>query len=83
MRLKENKCYSLQSVQDSNHSWQPSLKSSPKVWRGEKNGQYLRLGTFLCNMAEITELGLENEDGSFPLLHCAFDTISVDILQLN
>lgn len=34
-------------------------------------------------MSEITELGLENEDGSFPLLHCAFDTISVDILQLN
>jgi len=34
-------------------------------------------------MAEITELGMENEDGSFPLLYCAFDTITVHILQLN
>lgn len=31
-------------------------------------------------MAKITELGLETEDGSLTLLHCAFDTISVDIL---
>lgn len=34
-------------------------------------------------MAEITELGPKNEDGSFSSIPYAFDTISVHILQLN
>lgn len=84
MRLKENKCYSLQSGQDSNRSWQLFLKSSPKF--GEERKMFtsdLRHWTFLCNRAEITELALGKEEEAFPLLLCAFDIIGDDILQLN
>lgn len=52
-----------------------------KIQKGEKWS--LKTWNFLCNMAKITELGLETEDGSLTLLHCGFDTIIFDILQLN